>query len=213
MYENSIFLSNIIVTKEALSLSSTCIVASHSYIYWCSINYENFWSICLARKRRVEIMEKVLCFKHLSAGIVIICEVKVACLCMKRPARDIIHPKVSNLFHFIDWYIIIFFISPLGLKLNDETHEREIYRYRMAFKKIWILYCKGRTYESWKTMGGATFTKGVHVFTLINLEDFMKILNKTQMIRHRILGDLLGASLVVRFDAVTIDIFIFGPIC
>lgn len=62
-------------------------------------------------------------------------------------------------------------------------------------------------------MGGATFTKGVHVFTLINLEDFMKILNKTQMIRHRILGDLLGASLVVRFDAVTIDIFIFGPIC
>ncbi|KAH1086902.1 hypothetical protein GYH30_018435 [Glycine max] len=47
-------------------------------------------------------MEKVLCFKHPSAGIVIICGVKVGCLCMKRPARDIIHPKVSNLFHFID---------------------------------------------------------------------------------------------------------------
>jgi len=40
--------------------------------------------------------------------------------------------------------------------------------------------------------------KGVHFFTLIiNFGRLYENLNKTQMIRHRILGDLLGAGLVL----------------
>lgn len=67
--------------------------------------------------------------------------------------------------------------------------------------------CKGEAHESW----GATFRKRVHFLTLINLEDFMKNLNKTQMIRHRILRDLLGAGLVLDLMPMTFDISSQGP--
>ena len=48
-----------------------------------------------------------------------------------------------------------------------------------------------------KPWGRATFTKEVHFFYTNKLGRlYAKNLNKTQMIRHRILGDLLGAGLV-----------------
>ena len=70
-------------------------------------------------------------------------------------------------------------------------HERDSKKIKW---KNWIPCCKGEAHESWKTMGA----KGVHFFTLIiNFGRLYENLNKTQMIRHRILGDLLGAGLVL----------------
>lgn len=116
-------------------------------------------------------------------------------LCMKGQGREgyNIHPKASNLYKIsFDWYIMNFFmISPLGFKIKMMRHQQLQCKYTIwnsNTKKYLNFKNKVKSHEQWKINHSITFPK---VYPLFRIKLYEIDLNKTQMINHRILGDLL----------------------
>jgi len=153
----------------------------------------------------MKISEEKIMRKSCAWDSLVIFEVKVICVVP-------LHEKFVIFFISLIDISWSFFISALGLKIEWWDMRG---RYIDICEHGW--HSKNK-FESlvvkWGTwiMKNLWEKKRVHFFTLINLEDFMKNLNKTQMIRHRILRDLLGAGLVL--DLMPSDLwhfFILGP--